>query len=99
MSKHLLHLLFLYMIIIYIVIALLKDECDIFHDDPYPIPRMVQHSQDLVTVISELFYLKNWTKLKVIHVNLYVWYVTLVKQLITYFCTCQLPELVVKGFF
>lgn len=50
-------------------------------------------------VISELFYLKNWTKLKVIHVNLYVWYVTLMKQSITYFSTCQLPELVVKGFF
>lgn len=50
-------------------------------------------------VISELFYLKNWTKLKVIHGNLYVWYVTLMKQSITYFSTCQLPELVVKGFF
>lgn len=50
-------------------------------------------------VISELFYLKNWTKLKVSHVNLYVWYVTLMKQSITYFSTCQLPELVVKGFF
>lgn len=58
MSKHLLHLLFLYIIIIYIVIALLKDECDIFYDDPYRIPRMAQHSKDLVTVISELFYLK-----------------------------------------
>lgn len=69
-----------------------------FYDDPYPIRSVAQHGQDLVTVISELFYLKNWTKLKVIHVNLYVWYVTLMKQSITYFSTCQLLELVVTFF-
>lgn len=42
MSKHLLHLLFLYVIIIYIVIPLLKDDSDIFYDDRYPILRMAQ---------------------------------------------------------
>lgn len=99
MSKHLLHLLFLYVIIIYIVIPLLKNESDILW---WSISHSTYGSAQLGfshCVISELFYLKNWTKLKVIHVNLYVWYVTLMKQSITYFSTCQLPELVVKGFF
>jgi len=90
MSKHLLHLLFLYVIIIYIIISLLKDESGIFYEGPFPTAWPgFSHC-----VISEPFYLKNWTKLKVIHVNLYVWYVTLMKQSITYFSTCQLPELV-----
>lgn len=44
MSKHLLHLLFLYVIVIYVVKPLLKDESDVFYDDPYPILRMAQHS-------------------------------------------------------
>lgn len=51
MSKHLLHLLFLYVIIIYIVILLLKDQSDIFDDDPYPVLGMAQQGQALVTVL------------------------------------------------
>lgn len=65
MSKHLLHLLILYVSVIYIVIPLLKDEADIFFcDDLYPILHMAQCSQDLVTVLfQDCFILRtgqNW---------------------------------------